>query len=361
MRFRALRHPAATPPVRRRRATTALVAMLVVPLALTACARGQVVEGVSEEGPTYVWKMTITPGPTSTWYEGAERFAEVLDERSGGRMQLQVFTNEQLSGGDPAAGVEQLMNGNKTFSYNSTIIYAGIDPRFGAINAPFLFTDLDAADQVMHSTAVPAYQDISAEHGIELLGFGESGFRQITNSTREIHEPQDFSGIKLRIPGIGLFTDTFRSMGANPTTMNFAEVFTALQQGTIDGQENPIDIIYSSSLNEVQEYLTMANYSYDPLVLGMNKDVFDDLSEGDQQIVREAAAEANELQIANNREREEGQLEELRGQMTVTDLTPEQIEDFRTDLAPLYDQYVDVWGPEITEAIIVEAGIEVEA
>lgn len=352
MRFRP-----GSPPGRATRRAVAVA--LVAPLALTACAQGQIVEGATEDGPTYVWKMTTTSGATSTWFEGAERFGQELSERSGGRMELQVYTNEQLSGGDPAAGVEQLMNGNKTFSYNSTIIYAGIDPRFGAVNAPFLFTDLDDAEAVMSSTAVEAYTDLSAEHGVQLLGFGESGFRQITNSTRAIESPEDFAGIKLRIPGMGLFTDTFRSMGANPTTMNFAEVFTALQQGTIDGQENPIDIIYSSSLNEVQTYLTMANYSYDPLILGMNKDAFDSLSEEDQRVVLESAAEANALQISNNREREAGQLEELRGQMEVEDLTPEQIEVFREDLAPLYEQYAEVWGPEMTEAIIGESGIEV--
>lgn len=347
-------------PRRRRPARTALAAAALTPLvAVASCGQGQVVEGATQEGPTYVWTMTTTSGATSTWYEGGERFAELLDERSGGRMQLQIYTNEQLSGGDPAAGVEQLMNGDKDFSYNSTIIYAGIDPRFGAINAPFLFSDLEEAEAVMTTTAVDAYRDLSAEHGVQLLGFGESGFRQITNDTRAIETPEDLSGIKLRIPGFGLFTDAFRSMDANPSTMNFAEVFTALQQGTIDGQENPIDIIHSSSLNEVQEHLTMANYSYDPLILGMNKEAFDSLSDADQQIVMESAADANVLQIDSNREREEGQVEELRGQMQVVDLSPEQVEVFRDHLNPLYAQYVQVWGPQMTEAIITPSEIEV--
>ena len=102
---------------------------------------------------------------------------------------------------------------------------------------------------------------------MQALGFGENGFRQLTNSVREVKGPEDIKGLKLRIPGITMYTDLYRELGTDPVTMTFSEVFTALQQGTIDGQENPIDVIYSSKLNEVQDYMTMWNYSYDPLVL----------------------------------------------------------------------------------------------
>jgi len=331
------------------RKTMALAATLTLTLGVAGCGKGASTD--AEGGQSYQWDFTITTGQTSTWYEGAERFAEILDEKSDGRMKVNIFTNEQLSGGDPAAGVEQLMNGDKAFSYNSTIIYAGLDPKFGAINAPFLYSDIDQAEAAIDAGAADAYEELSSSAGVKMLGFGESGFRQLTNNVRAVDDPEDLNGVKMRIPGIGLFTDAYNLLGADPTTMDFAEVFTALQQGTIDGQENPIDIIYTSGLDEVQDYLTIWNYVYDPLILGMNEDLFDSLSEEDQQIVLDAAAEANELQITNNREREADELDELRDSMEVTELTPEQQQAFAETMQPLYDQYQSIWGADLAKAV----------
>src|SRR5699024_5266220 len=166
--------------------------------------------------------------------------------------------------------------------------------------------------------------------------------------------PEDLADLKIRIPGIGLFDDIYKQLGANPTTMSFSEVFTSLQQGTIDGQENPIDIIYTSGLAEVQEYLTIWNYVYDPLILGMNKEVYDSLSAEDQEIVNEAAKAAAELQIKNNRDKEAGELEELRSQMEVIELSQEESTAFRDAMNPVYEQYTDIWGEDLMTAVTPE-------
>lgn len=312
-------------------------------LALAACGSG--------DGDSETWNFTVTTGNTSTWHEGAEAFAEEIEERTDGRITLSIYANEQLSGGDPAAGVEQLMSGEKEMSFNSTIIYAGIDPRFGAINAPFLYDDLDQARAAIDNGALDAYIELGAEHDVHVLGLGESGFRQLTNSVRPIESPEDLAGIKVRIPGIGLFTDIYRGLGADPSTMNFAEVFTSLQQGTIDGQENPIDVIHSSGLEEVQQHLTIWNYVYDPLILGISKDLFDSLSEEDQRAVEEAAEIAIQVQIDSNREKEAEQLAELDEVMDVVELTPEQVDVFRDAVAPLHEQYADTWGQDLVDAV----------
>ncbi len=331
---------------------SALVALGAVSLlTLTACSGGTGGADAAAEGETYEWDMTITVSDSSSWYHGAEVFAEQLDELSGGRMQLSIYANEQLSGGDPAAGVEQLMNGDKTFSYNSTIIYSGIDPRFGAINAPFLYDSYEQADAAIEAGGLDAYTELAAEHGVQLLGFGESGFRQVTTSSTPIEGPEDLAGLKIRVPGSSLFLDIFTELDADPITMNFSEVFTSLQNGTIDGQENPYDVIYSNGLTEVQDHLSIWNYVYDPLMLGMNQAVFDGLSAEDQEIVLEAAAAANEAQIAENREREEVQLEEMRGEMTVTELSEQQTESFRESMEPIYSEYESIWTPDLLDAV----------
>lgn len=320
-------------------------------LVLTGCSTGSSDSGSDSGLPSYDWDFTITVSDKSSWNAGAERFAEVLNEESDGRIKVNIFTNEQLSGGDSAAGVEQLMNGDKAFSYNSTIIYSGIDPRFGTINAPFLYDSYETADAAIEGGALDAYKELSAEFDVQLLGFGESGFRQITNSKHEILEPADLDGLKFRVPGSSLFLSIFKELGADPVSMNFSEVFTSLQTGTIDGQENPYDVIYSNGLTEVQDYMSVWNYIYDPLILGMNKDMYDALSDDDKALVEMAAAEANEVQKSENRAREAEQLAEMSEIMTVSELSASQLAVFSEAMAPVYDEFTDAWTPELLAAV----------
>lgn len=320
-------------------------------LVLSGCGGGGDASANAEGEKTYDWDMTITVGEESSWYKGAEKFAEVLEKESDGRMQLNIYTNEQLSGGDTVASLEQLVDGEKAFSYHSTIIYASLDERFGAINAPFLYENYDEADATIQTSALEAYKKLGSDFGVEVLGFGESGFRQVTNNVRPIDEPSDLKGIKLRIPGITLFQDIYQQLNANPVTMTFSDVFTALQQGTIDGQENPLDVTYSSGLTEVLDHMTMWNYVYDPLILGMNDELYESLPPEDQEIVQKAAKAANALQKETNRSREESQLKDMKEQMKVISLNDQQREAFRKAMAPVYDKYNSIWGAKLAEAV----------
>ena len=128
--------------------------------------------------------------------------------------------------------------------------------------------------------------------GIEPLAFGENGFRHWTNSKRPLATPDDMKGLKIRVPGMKMYISLFKAMGADPTSMSFSEVFTALQQGTVDGQENPIPTIYLSKYNEVQKFVTLTGHVYSPAVMLMNKASFDKLSAADQAAFIEAAKEA---------------------------------------------------------------------
>lgn len=328
-----------------KKATAVVGSMAALTMTVSAC------DGAGGgEGGSYTWDFTITTADSSTWYKGAEKFAELLDERSDGRMVVNIVPNEQLSGGDPAAGVEQLANGDKAFSYNSPIIYSGIDQRFGAITAPFLYESLDEVDPILEGSGAEAYDGMLEEMGIEFLGFGESGFRQLTTNV-PVSSPEDLKGQKIRVAGSSLFLDFYSELGADPTSMNFAEVFTSLQNGTIDGQENPLDVIQSGGIGEVQSNLTVWNYSYDPLLMGMNKAMFDELSEEDQAIVTEAAAEANEYQVGLNRDLAEEQLEELGQEMEVAELDADQLADFREASEPIFEKYEEIWTPEIFEQV----------
>jgi tripartite ATP-independent transporter DctP family solute receptor len=319
--------------------------MLVLVLFTSACGDS---EKTSAEGDTYDLDMSVTVGESSTWYKAAEKLAEDVKEKSDDRITINVYANEQLSGGDSGTAVSQVADGTQDMSYNSTIIYSVMDDRLGVLSAPFLFPDIDSALSALDGEGGEMINDILRENGVEPLGFGQNGFRQITNSKTPIKKPEDLKGLKIRIPGINMYTDLWREFGSNPTTMTFSEVFSSLQQGTIDGQENPVEVIYTSQLNEVQDYMTLWDYSFDPLVLGINKKLFDSMSEEDQQLLKDAAEDANAYQIEETQKSEEKQLKELEESgMEIYTLSPEEKEAFADAVKPIMEKYESVWGKDL--------------
>lgn len=323
----------------------------LVTLVLAACGGSSSSNGNSGEAKSYNLKMSVTVGEASTWYEAAKKLATDVEKETDGRIKIEVFSNEQLSGGDSGKAVEGLAKGSIDLTFNSTIIYSILDPKFGVASAPFLFDNLDQVDKVFAGNGGEMIKDLLAEKGVHALGYGENGFRQLTNSKVNVKSAADLQGLKIRIPGITMYTDLFRELGTDPATMTFSEVFTALQQGTIDGQENPIDVIYSSKLNEVQEYLTLWNYSYDPLVLGINKELYDSMSDEDKALFDRLGKEAAEYQVKITRERETEQIKELEGKgMTIYTPTADEIAAFKEVVEPIYEKYESIWGADLLKA-----------
>lgn len=330
-----------------------LLLLLGVLLLISACSSDDETSGSSDSGGDEEMnlEMSVTTSESSTWFIAAEKLAEDIEEATDGRITIDVFSDEQLSGGDSGKAVELLSKGNIDLTVNSTIIYSALDDRFGVASAPFLFDDLEDADEVFNGEGGEMLEEILAEKGVKALGYGENGFRHITNSKHPIKGPKDLEGLKIRIPGITMYTDLFKEFGSDPSTMTFSEVFTALQQGTIDGQENPIDVISSSKLNEVQDYITIWTYSYDPLVFGINNKLFESLSEEDQELFTKLGAEAAEYQVEIAREKEEEQIEELKeAGMEFYEPTDEEVEEFRETVEPIYDKYESIWGEDLLEA-----------
>ncbi|SNS10330.1 tripartite ATP-independent transporter solute receptor, DctP family [Anaerovirgula multivorans] len=334
-----------------------LVFMLLVSL-MVGCSKpaeptGDTAGGTEEKGndfPTMTLRMSTTTAETSPWTKGAQKFAELVSERTDGKVTINVFPNEQLSNGNQPGGIEQLQNGVTDLSYHSTIIYSVLDPKYSVISMPWILPNNDEVDAALNGAPGEAIKQLTREKGIEPLAFGENGFRQVTNSKKAISSPQDMGGMKIRIPAMQMYTDLYKALGADPTVMNFAEVFTALQQGAIDGQENPLAIIVSSNLYEVQDYISLWNYSYDALILGMNKAKFDSLSPALQEVILEAAKEASAYQVQLNREEEAKNLQLLKDKgMTVTEFTDAEIEVFREKVAPVYEKYEDIIGKDLMD------------
>ncbi|HAQ40419.1 MAG TPA: C4-dicarboxylate ABC transporter substrate-binding protein [Clostridiales bacterium] len=329
-----------------------LVAVMILSLGLTGCSSEKVSgEKGQASGQKVTLKFSTTTADTSTWTLGAKKFAEIVGEKSNGRIEVKVYPNEQLSGGNQSKGIEMLMSGSTDITFHSNIIYSVMDERFGVVSLPFLINDTETADKILDGAGGEELNKILLEKNIVGLGFGENGFRQITNSKKPIEVPADVEGLKIRIPGIKMYVSLFKALGSDPITMNFGEVFTALQQGTIDGQENPTDVISSSKINEVQKYMTVWDYSYDTIILGMNKAKFESLSAEDQQIIRDAAKEAVAYQRQINREASAKQTQEfIDGGMSVNTLTIEQKAVFKDAVQSVYDEYEPIMGKELIDA-----------
>jgi tripartite ATP-independent transporter DctP family solute receptor len=292
----------------------------------------------------------------SPWDKGAERFAELVARNTGGRIAVKVFPQSQLANGSQKAELEMLQSGVLDMTWDSPIILAlFLDKRFDVWNLPWLYPSMEAANRVADGPMGELAYRWLAEKGVVGLGIGVNGFRELTNSKRTIATPDDLKGIKFRVAGSKLYLETFKLLGANAVTMSFGEVFTALQQGVIDGQENPTAIIDSSRLYEVQKYLTLWHYSFDPLVLCINKRLFDGLSPADQKAIRDAAKEAVAYERQLSAEEERRLPEELKKRgMQVNALTPQQIAAFRDRVKPVYSMVEEYVGADNLKLMLSE-------
>ena len=311
--------------------------ILLVGLALTlfGCSAASV-----SDVPARNWKMSVVTNEDSSWTKGARIFADLVKQRSGGQIQIAVYLNGELAGGNQVKELTMLQDGNIDFTYHSNLLYSNLDQSFAAISMPWLFTDYSQVDAALCGPAGSQLLKAAEDHGIVGLAYGENGFRQLTNGRLAIHSPDDMHGLKIRIPDVELYSSIYKEMGAIPVAMNFGEVIGAIKQEQIDGQENPIDIIVSSKLYEVQNHITVWNYSYDALILGMNKKDWDGLPGTAREIIKQAASEASKEQVRLSRDAARTQLSLLRDKgMTITELTPDQVKAFRATTAPVYAEW----------------------
>ena len=244
--------------------------------------------------------LSTPDADTSEITLAAKHFAELVTEKTGGELEVRVFPNGTLYGGDPSAGVKQLAGGSLDMLLNSTSLYATFNPKFSAIAIPYLFKDIDQLRAYLDSDMGQELQSDLSNIGIVGLDLWSRPLRQITNSKLPITQPADLEGLKLRVPNNPLWVEFFGAMGAAPTPMAFAEVYNALQLGVVDGQENPVNVPVSAKLYEVQKYLTLSNHIADAWVLGMNPARYEGLSDEHKAVLAEAATETEAWKAEND-------------------------------------------------------------
>ncbi|XID91878.1 TRAP transporter substrate-binding protein [Paenibacillaceae bacterium WGS1546] len=287
---------------------------------------------------------------------GAAKFKELIEEKSGGRITVKLYPNLQLGSLREQAEMTQMGSIQMTTSPLSTVSSFVAD--LAVMELPFLFDNeeqmwsiLDA--EVGRQTLATLESSGSGLTGIGLWG---GGYKQMTTNARPIATPDDLAGLKIRVIPSDALIAQYKAWGANPTPIDFAELYSALQQGTVDGQENPLTTILSKKLNEVQKYLTISNHAYQYHVFMANADWFNGLSEKDRQLIAEAEYEARVYSRNLNMERAASNLEELEAQgMQVNTLTQEAVDAFRGKSAELYEQIADTEGKKTLLHAVQEA------
>ncbi|RUP26898.1 MAG: TRAP transporter substrate-binding protein [Curvibacter sp.] len=267
-------------------------------------------------------KLTLGHGaaPGNPRHEAAVKFAELVKAKTQGRIEVQVAHSAQL--GDDAAMVTALRTGALDLSANSQGAVSAAVPEYAAYGMPFLFSTPAQAFKVLDGPLGQELAQKSADKGMIVLGYWDNGIRHMTNGKRPITRVEDMKGLKMRVPPDATLVDIMQALGADPQQIKFAELYVALQQGVVDGQENPLANIHASKLYEVQKHLALTSHQFQMTPFLMSKRSWERLPEADRKALQEAAAEATQLQRRMSVEVDEKLLAELKSkgvQVTTVD------------------------------------------
>lgn len=291
---------------------------------------------------------------TSAGGQGLKKFKELVEEKSSGKIQVNLFGDGQL--GNDKSMMEALQMGTLDMTLPTTSPVAELSPAFLAFDMPFLFTEPQQAYKVLDGEEGKEVMSTLDEKGIHGLVYFENGFRNLTNSKQPIKELADLGGLKIRTMQNPIMLDTFKAWGANPVPMAFNEVFTALEQKTIDGQENPNVLIYDAGFYEAQKYITESHHLYSPYILMIAEKKWSSLSADDQKLIQQCAEEARDYEREISQKIDVDYLAKMKEKgIQVDELSPAAIQQMKDLSKPIYDSYSEKIGKERFEAILKAA------
>ena len=244
------------------------------------------------------YRMQLNVGPQDYWGIGSVFFADLVYKKTDGRIKIKPYFNSHLLKGAQVNATQMVASGGIDLAFESTINTAPVIPVMNIFSLPFFINSYENLDKMLHGKTGELIFEEMKKKGLMPLAWGENGFRQITNSKHPIRNPEDLKGLKIRVVGSPIFIDIFRELGADPVNMNWGDALTALQQGTVDGQENPTVILLSLHIYRLQKYVTLWNYLPDPLVLYWSKKQWDEFPKDIQKAIQEAATEAGRFEKA---------------------------------------------------------------
>lgn len=301
------------------------------------------------------YKMSVVVGPKLPWGAGATKFADLVRERTDGRINIKVYTSSSLMAGKQTNEFLIHRQGVADFCFASTINWSTTIKPLNLFNLPFFFPDYKALDAVTQGEVGQEIAALLKAKGVTLMAWGENGFREITNSKHAITKPSDMEGLKIRVVGTPVFIQTMKALGANPVNMNWGDAQVAFQQGVVDGQENPVVAIeIPVKIWQFHQYATIWRYVIDPLMLTVNNKVMASFTAEDQAIIKQAAVEAADEQRMIVRkgliEPDLSALDLLRSNgMEVTVLDSAMREQFKAKTTAVYDKWVPVIGTDLVK------------
>ncbi|MFB5660465.1 TRAP transporter substrate-binding protein [Alteribacillus sp. HJP-4] len=312
-------------------------------------------DGASDEADAeseYVIEFAHVVTPSTAKGEAAEHFGELLEERTDGRMTVEIYPDSQL--GSDREITEQMQSGTIQMNAPFTGVLPSFVPQYQVFDLPFLFDDRDHAFDSVNGELADSLNEYLTDADLRALGYWDGGFKHFTNSERPIESVEDMEGLSMRVSQSPLLTAQFDSWGAGGTSIDFSELYTALQQGTVDGQENPLSNIVSQNFYEVQDYMTYSAHGYMGYALLISESYYQELPEDLQEAVTEVAQETSEWQWEQSEQKEEEYAQTVEeSDMEVTELTEEAKQGFIDASEGVYDQYVEEveGGQEILDTI----------
>ncbi len=322
-----------------------LACVLMMTLVVAGCGSSGDTQDPSEGMEPTAIKLAHVVNEQDGFHVAALKFKELVEERTDGLVTVEIFPNATL--GDERTLIEGMQVGTVDAGIITNGPIANFLPEIAAFEMPFLFASPEEAYKVLDGPVGQRVLDNLETINIKGLAFAERGFRNLTNSVRAVNAPADMKGLKIRVMENPVYIDTFQTLGANTVPMAWTEALTALQQGTIHGQENPINVIYAFKLYETQKYLSLTKHTYAPATIMMGKALFDSFPEDIQQILVDSAKEAAVYEREWNNEQMAEQisaLEEAGMEVIEPDLAA-----FQEAVQPVYDKYADQFGSLIEE------------
>ena len=280
-----------------------------------------------------------------------EVFEKEFEEATDGRYDVQLFPDAQLGSENEVA--EGIAMGSVTMELLSGTNISTWDNKFSMFELPFLFSDWDDANAAYDSELGEIYNTWTEEYGVHCLGFYASGFRATWNNIRPVRSPEDMKGLKLRVINSDMFINLFSLLGANPTPMNWNEIYTGLEQGTIDGQDNPPILTYDAKFYEKLKYMTATNHVCLSVFAAVNNDFYQGLSDEDRAAFDKAADDMLAYARENCKKADAEALEKCKAAgVECVELTEEEMQAFKDCVQPIYDEYRDIVGSDVMDKLL---------
>lgn len=321
--------------------------VLWIGVAVTIIALVGVIVPSAQAGTKTVIKIGTVVAPNHPENIGARKIKELVEKKAGDKLEVQVFTDGQI--GDQRTMVENLRNGVQEITWVTVGFFGSYEPILNVIESGYLFRDSQHSYKVFDGAMGNEVRALVEKHGVKLLGYYEAGMRHITNNVRPIKGPEDLKGLKIRTPQAKYHLNTLKYMGANPVAMSFGELYTAMQQKVVDGQENPLSNIYTAKFYEVNKYLSLTGHLHLTHMVMYSAKLWDKLPADLQKIVRESVIESQEAERKAVRDDDERLLKEVKAKGMLVNEADRTA--FRNSVLPLREEAVKEFGPKAKEWI----------